>query len=327
MIPEFLFRSLKRAYNKAELKINYRNDMKRYTKYSFELSRNRSKRHMETNLIFFYHKIEKGLSLPHPRVGFGKKVVNHLISLLKDYHVKYGWDTTAQVSLNTLFSYYEFNKKNGLDLEGLFTQIEDLNNKYKQYSELAFGGITRVSKKNIENCSMNFKDFALSRYSLRNFSPGEIPNSVIKEAVKIAQKAPSVCNRQSSKVYVYEGESKRNVLAHQNGNAGFGNDADKVLIVTVELRDFRGPKERNQAYIDGGLFSMSLIYAMHSLGVGTCALNLSLNHKDELKLLTEAEIPHSEIAIMMIAIGKIPEHFYVADSARRDLEDVLKVRG
>ena len=114
-------------------------------------------------------------------------------------------------------------------------------------------------------------------------------------------------------------------MAHQNGNAGFGDDADKVLIVTVELKDFRGPKERNQAYIDGGLFSMSLIYAMHSLGIGTCALNLSLNHKDELELLREAEIPHSEIAIMMIAIGKIPEQFYVADSARRDLEDVVKI--
>ena len=102
IIPKFLFSTLKRAYNKAELRKNYLYDMKRYTKHSFELSKDKTKRHMETNLIFFYHKIEKGLSLPHPRVGFGKKVVTHLISLLSDYHVKYGWDTTAQISLNTL---------------------------------------------------------------------------------------------------------------------------------------------------------------------------------------------------------------------------------
>ena len=35
---------------------------------------------------------------------------------------------------------------------------------------------------------MNFKEFAYSRYSLRNFSPGKIANSLIKEAVEIAQK-------------------------------------------------------------------------------------------------------------------------------------------
>src|SRR5690606_37048856 len=111
------------------------------------------------------------------------------------------------------------------------------------------------------------------------------------------------------KVYVFEGDYKMNVLKHQNGNSGFGQDADKVLIITAELMDFRGPRERNQAYIDGGMFSMSLMYALHSLGVGTCALNLSLNYNDELKLKKVAKIPESEVTIMMMALGRFPDEF------------------
>lgn len=325
LVPESILSKIKRIFNQIQLYKDYRKDMKRYSKYSLELSKERSQRHLETDLIFFYHKIEKGLSLPNPRVGFGKGNVNYLLEQLKKYQATYGWDYTAQVSLNALYSYYEFNKQHGLVLEDLLSEIEHLKKGAMKSSNngVTMGGVSKVKKKEIKNTEVNFKDFANTRYSIRNFSKGRISKSTIEEAVMIAQKTPSVCNRQSSKVYIYEGEDKDKVLKHQNGNAGFGNDADKVLLITVELKDFRGPKERNQAFIDGGLYSMSLIYALHSLGVGTCALNLSLSHNDELKLKKEARIPESEVTIMMIAIGEIPEEFYVADSPRREIKDVL----
>lgn len=326
-IPRVLLRRLKRGYNLIILKNNYKKDMKIYSKYSYELSKGKTKRHLETDLIFFYHKIEKGLSLPNPRIGFGQKNIEYLLKLLKKYETEYGWDSTAQATLNTLHSYYNFNKKNGLLLDELFSEIEKLNKLSSSHDAnySSRGGATLVKKTEIDEARVNFKEFSSSRYSLRNFSPGEIPMSLIREAVEIAQKTPSVCNRQSSKVYVYEGNTKKNILKHQNGNAGFGDTADKVLLITVEIQDFRGPKERNQAYIDGGLFSMSLIYALHSLGIGSCALNLSLDHNNEQKLKNEAGVPKSEVTMMMLAIGNFPEEFYVADSPRRNIEDVLTI--
>lgn len=325
-IPNFIFVKVKRLFNLIKVNNNYFKDMRRYSKYSFELSKKKRKRHMETDLIFFYHKIEKGLSLPNPRIGFGKKKVYYLLDLLKSYYKEYGWDKTAQISLNVLFAYYDFNKEHKLVLGDLLVELERLKELSSDTNVISVGGVTNVSIKDIEKARVNFKDFAYSRHSLRNFSPGEIPLSLIKESVEIAQKTPSVCNRQSWKVYVYSEDKKRTILKHQNGNAGFGNDADKVLIITADLEDFRGPKERNQAYIDGGLFSMSLIYALHSLNIGTCALNLSLDHSDEENLKKDAEISESEVTLMMIALGHFPENFYVADSPRRSIEDVLMVR-
>ncbi|WP_345242036.1 nitroreductase family protein [Pontibacillus salipaludis] len=326
IVPNFILIKIKRWFQLFKLNKNYFEDMKRFSKFSFELGGNKTQRHMESDLIFFYHKIEKGLSLPSPRVGFGKTNVKHLLNLLKVYSEEYGWDMTAQVSLNTLWAYYEFNKEHGLILDDLLADMELLGksrNSSIGNKTTSTGGVTSISKAEIERANVNFKDFAYSRYSLRSFSPGEIDNSLIKDSVAIAQKTPSVCNRQSWKVYVYEGDKKKRVLSHQNGNAGFGDSADKVLLVTADLQDFRGPKERNQAYIDGGLFSMSLIYALHSHNIGTCALNLSLDHKDERKLKADVQIPESEVTLMMIALGNFPDNFYVADSKRRDISTVL----
>ncbi|WP_010648176.1 nitroreductase family protein [Oceanobacillus massiliensis] len=323
IIPHFVFERLKRLLNLIKLNKNYFNEMRRYSKYSFELTKNKTQRHLESNLIFFYHKIEKGLSLPNPRVGFGEKKVYHLLELVKVYYNRFGWDKTAQVSLNTLFAYYKFNKDHNLDLKDLYIELEEL--KKISTNNTTVGGVTNINLKDIESARINFKDFANSRYSLRAFLPGEIPLSKIRESVEIAQKTPSVCNRQSCKVYVFDKYRKDAILKHQNGNSGFGKDADKVLIITANLKDFRGPKERNQAYIDGGLFSMSIIYALHSLNVGTCALNLSLDYRDEEKLKEDAKIPKSEVALMMVALGNFPESFYVTDSPRRNTKDVLKV--
>ncbi|MFK3936216.1 nitroreductase family protein [Alkalihalobacillus sp. NPDC078783] len=325
-LPKFLFTKGKRLTMISQLRSNYQKDLKRYYTHSYELTESKTKRHMETDLIFFYHKIEKGLSLPNPRVGFGEKAVRHLVEKLDNYVSEYGWDRTAQICLNSLYSYYDFNKENDLILDKLYSELENLKDMSKfKNNQITAGGVTNLTKEDIENANVNFKDFALARHSLRNFSPGEVSLESIKDCVKIAQKTPSVCNRQSTKVYVYEGEEMKNVLNHQNGNAGFGFGANKVLIITVNLEDFRGPKERNQAYIDGGLFSMSLIYAFHSLIIGTCALNLSLNYDDELRLKKEAKIPNSEVTIMMIAVGNYPDTFKVADSPRRNLEEVLVI--
>lgn len=325
ILPDFIFFKLKRISNLIYLNYNYFKDMKRYSKHSFELSKNKTKRHMEADLIFFYHKIEKGLSLPHPKIGFGQKKVYHLLNLIKSYQNTYGWDDTAQVSLNALFAYLEFNQTHGLVLDDLQRELDHLKKTSNFKGDNLNGGTTNISIEDIETARVDFKKFANSRYSLRTFSPGPISHSVIKEAVKIAQKSPSVCNRQSWKVYAYSNEYKNEILKHQNGNMGFGNDADKILIITATLEDFRGPKERNQAFIDGGLFSMSLMYALHSLSIGTCALNLSLDFDDEEKLRNFAGIPESEVTLMMIALGKFPNEFYVADSPRRPIDDVLKI--
>src|SRR5699024_5542175 len=149
------------------------------------------------------------------------------------------------ISLDSLYEYYYFNKDNNLEQSDLYHRIEKLKMTVPKNIDLGVGGVTKVEKADIEKSNIDFKSFAYSRYSIRDFSPGDVSDEVIKEAVYIARKTPSVCNRQSSKVYSFSDEDeKKAILKFQNGNAGFGHTASKILIVTVELKDFRGVIER-----------------------------------------------------------------------------------
>lgn len=314
------------VYKYIQLKKNYNKDMEKFKKYSFEFSKRKTRRHFESDLIFYSHKIEKGLSLPKPRAGFGKKNIDYLINALEQYVKRYEWDKVSAQALKSLYDYYYFNKSNNNNLTDLFEKMENIRSTKPDQIELLEGGAYQLTKADIDRSNFDFEDFANSRYSIRTFDNGEVSIDLIKKAVKIAQKTPSVCNRQSSRVYVYDDEMKNKVLKYQNGNAGFGEDASKILIVTQELMDFRGVIERNQCFIDGGMYAMTLIYALHSLGVGTCPLNLSITNDVEKKLKKVAGIGDSEVPIMMIAVGNLPDVLMVAASPRRDPEKVISIK-
>lgn len=324
LLPNLILNPIRRYRNKNRLRKEYEEDYIQFSTYSFVFGKEKTKRHYEAELIFFYHKIEKGLAMPEPKVGFGKKNVEYLVKILKSYIKKYGWDQISATSLSALEEYYVFNKENGNELKRLNKEIVKFKKTMPNHVELGIGGTKTVSKADIDRTLFDFKAFANSRYSIRDFEPGPVNDEIIKEAIEIAQKTPSVCNRHSWKVYSYGKEKdKSEILKYQNGNRGFGHLADKILIVTMDLRDFRGSIERNQAYIDGGMYSMSLIYALHSLGVGTCPLNLSIVNKTEKKLKEVTGIPDSEVFMMMIAVGHIPDKLKVAWSPRRDVDEVL----
>ena len=68
---------------------------------------------------------------------------------------------------------------------------------------------------------------------------------------------------------------------------------------------------------------MSIIYALHSIGLATCCLNLSLSPKQDKKLLKVAKLQPEEMPIMMVAVGHYKASFKVASSERRDLSETI----
>ena len=83
--------------------------------------------------------------------------------------------------------------------------------------------------------------------------------------------------------------------------------------------------ERNQSFIDGGFFGMSLVYALHYLGLGTCCLHWSVNYKKDNKLRKLVKIKDSENILFMILVGHLPTKLKVAKSERIDLNDIMKI--
>src|SRR5207244_3137840 len=102
----------------------------------------------------------------------------------------------------------------------------------------ARGGTYQVRRADIHTAARrDLSAFFESRFSVRDFADGDVDPALIASAVRMAQKTPSVCNRQSARVHVFGDVAETAVLlAHQGGSSGFGHRASKVLVVTADVR-------------------------------------------------------------------------------------------
>lgn len=281
----------------------------------------------QSKILKEYHRLEKGLSLKVPKPGFGKEVAMLLCTELHKYVSTYGGDEIVDAAVSTLSEYLKFIKGNGQFSDNLvaidlfvssytFTNLDGEN----------FGGVFSITSSEItkHGCLDNPLGFFHSRYSIRNFSNKDVAVEKVKYALKLASKTPSVCNRQSSKVYMLKDPVKiEKALDHQNGNSGFGDGIKILLILSYSLESMLLTGERNQGWVDGGMYAMSLIYALHSLGLGTCCLNWSADKNQDKDFRRVFDIPASEPILMMIGIGAIPDTLYVAKSKRLDINEVV----
>lgn len=308
---------------------SYYLDCVEFLRFSGTLSPYGSRERWIARLTKKYHSIEKGLSLSKPRPGFGKQTVLLLVSDVGAYVERYGMDETARVTLNVLDNYRQFSQDNSvMDVELLesLKRVSRIGGGAQSGSKSG-GGTFEIAKADImESASIDFRSFAFSRHSVRQFVDEPISNDTVIEAVRIAQRSPSVCNRQPWRLHVYRDlQQIQGILACQNGNRGFGDQAAAILLVTSDLSAFEGAQERNEAYVDGGMFSMSLVYALHSLGLGSCCLNLCQQNYQSRRTKTVCGVPKNEVLIMMIAVGVQPDQMKVAFSHRREVEEIVEV--
>ncbi|WP_205421294.1 nitroreductase family protein [Rhizobium terrae] len=274
------------------------------------------------------HALEKGMVLPAPRPGFGQDKIKALLGILQETSEKWGVSRVEKISLATIEQLVRYHDAAGLKLPDISAQIDRVK---ASFPELLIGdeiqaGPLSVSRAGVLATLPSDPDaFFLSRRSVRLFDSREkFDFGCLEHAVRLAQQAPSVCNRQSSKAYIFTKPADIELLLrYQDGNKGFGNTASALVICTSDLSNFYKIGERNQGYIDGGLFAMALVYGFHTLGIGTCMLNWSQAAHTDRKFRNVCRIPPNEVIITMIAVGPLREEYEVAHSPRRDVGEVL----
>ncbi len=310
--------------NYFSLLSNYFYDFQSYLHFSSAVYPPKKLAQLEAKIIARYHNIEKGLSFAEVRLGFGKEKIDLLFTFL-DQYVSSKYDQSRgvfQTALSVLEAYVSYHEKRNYDARWMKTKLITYQN-----LKTGAGGTIRLAKNALLKLQQgNFEDLAMNRHSIRNFSSESVSIKIIENAVSIAQKAPSVCNRQSGRVYVVKNqELKKKVLELHKGNAGFGHLADTILIVTSDLRTFTHVGERYQGYIDGSLFGMSLVYALHSLGVASCMMNWSVKKDEDKKMHSVVQIPEHEVIVFLVAVGHYPETFEVAKSLRMNRDNIMRV--
>ena len=273
-------------------------------------------------LLIKSHIIEKGLTMPNMKLGFGfdriRELVNNTrrtIECFSNEHIE------VQIAINDLEQYLLLHQEKHFVLpcdisEGIRSLL-----KYKtSETEKCF----YESRTDFFKHTQDFKMFAYQRHSVRWYSQESIPSETIKKSILLAQRAPSACNRQSIKVYVVSSDDKKKqILNLQTGNRGFGYMADKILLITSDERCWTW-REEAMGYIDAGIFTMNLLYALHYYEICACTLNAIMSIDNRKLLRNICGYSKTEIPMVFIAIGRAPDKFMIPGSQRIHVDDICQ---
>lgn len=139
---------------------------------------------------------------------------------------------------------------------------------------------------------------------MRDFSDEEVTDEEISEAMRIARMTPTACNRQTSKVYVFREKGVRDrIIDLQLGDQGWCGNASVLFLITGNLSFFSGVAEREQVYIDGGLFAMNFVWGLHLVRVASCFKMFVRDHALQRKLYGFLDIPKNEVPIVLVLAG------------------------
>lgn len=251
-----------------------------------------------------------------PKPGFGKKKIIELIDLYEKYKLYKNPedDQIRDVVFATLNAYIQFQKSNNVDISFIPEQ-------YRQNGKNDIKVGTAYYKL-LEN--NNFAEIAYARHSSRCFSKKSVSEYTIKEVIKLAQTAPSACNRQATRVYACINSRKIDEIMKMHGGLNGFDKPSVIFAVTGDLNLYQNEFERNTVYVDGGIFVMNLLYSLNAFNILSCPIIWGSEPDMDGKLENLLEIPHSHKIVALVVAGYPKEKEYkAAISAKREVERIL----
>lgn len=296
-------------------------DFYRYFKYAAWRKSGENKR--EYRAVKIYHRLEKSMSFKNRNTTSGTEAVLALYNFYKERETDFNrLGYQEKIGLKVLSEFLA-------DMESNDKRINQVREFCKSFGDIPIksGGVIDYSEKELLAGKLDSPEsFFMSRYSVRDFKQKQVERDVIERAISLALKTPSACSRQAWHVYHIDSREKIDIiLSLQNGNRGFGHETPCLLILTADLSAFDTAGERYQHWIDGGMFSMSLVMALHSLGLGSCCLNWNKVFVDDIKLRKLVNIENSHTVMMMLAVGYANDNLKVCCSERSPLNEVYSV--
>lgn len=275
---------------------------------------------MQYTLLRENHTLEKGMSMRNPRKGFGQERVMNLLYRLNKYVDLYVDKDSKFLNypLSTIKGYIDYTKTNGVEIPMIEEEFSKLMKRVGKTTIESHAGIETIKREDIEKvCNCSFESLLYSRHSIRYFSEKQVDKELIEKALTLAQRTPSACNRQGWLTHVFTGEKSIELIKWQGGSRGFEEEIRCSILVTANLKAFLS-YEVHQAYVDGGLYAMNLINALHSLRLGTIPLSCGFS-SERLKGLSNFNIPENEVPILIIGIGHMLPEFNIAVSERKNI--------
>lgn len=276
-------------------------DARYYLQYSLTLNAN-GKNKQNATILLLVHSLEKGMSFKLKKQGYGREKALYLMNCLDKYILKYDLDDTSILGLNVLDKYLN---------DSFSTKDENVRNRYEKILKRlkiqvkdSLGGVDQIQKPLFRISYNDLYDFYKSRRSVREFSEKDITDIEIKEAQEFAKLTPTACNRQTSYVYSYKNKSLiSSILQNQNGDQGWCSNANTLFIITGKQSSFGGVYERDQIFIDGGLYAMNFVMGLHIQQIATCFKMYIRDPQKDRELRKIMNIAEDEVPIVLILAG------------------------
>ncbi len=328
VLPRSVVSYLKKKLLLKSFIISSVRDAHRFYKKSGVFDKSKSESSSASLVTIDYHRLEKGLALPNPRKGFGKTAATDLQRNMKTFIKDYGVRPIILEAISALSEYYQYNEMFVDEEKELYADFLGLKNLIENegclISSTIAGTIEITRQEVLASVELDYKKFFLNRHSIRSFSDRKVDRTFLMDAVSIAQQAPSVCNRQPWKVFCVESEEQvGKFLSIHGGARGFEDGPDKLMVVTVDLGAFHYLGERNEYWVDGGIFTMSLLNAIHAVGLAACCLNWCVDDARDKVFREELAVSDSSVIIALIAVGHYPDNFRVAVSPTKATTEAI----
>lgn len=294
------------------------------TKQLICVASNNTYDNLKYNFLLNTHILEKGLGHIDFRERFGDSVLKELSLNIKEWN-KYNYDKTDfpyQNAISALNAYYNKHKTAGTDIKFMYSYFSEKIMEEIVSNHSDFGGTKYIKKEEVLSYN-SFQELSEKRFSFRNFSNKELSLDKIKLAVAIAKKSPSSCNRQSIRARVLKDKDliQRVLELHR----GLKECPPVLIMLTYDEECYPNGKTRNLGFVDGGLFMMSLCYALHELGLSQTIINGTQGFKTAREIKNIYQAKKLEKIVGFIAVGNMEEEMLIGKSSRTELDDTLYI--
>lgn len=307
----------------------FASDVIRAKRFMFWSERDPSYAKLSSELLFQFHKLEKGLCIPGTKRYFGRDPLVATCQLVERWQA-HGFSMQDPVFIGAIEALRAYRTR----LEATPANAEDapliqrLLNSCLSHTTEAPQFSTPHAYRRTEDAADVFDRLCRDRRSVRSYSSTAVPLPLLQEAIATAQLSPSACNRQPCRVHVYRDAAQiKQMLSLQNGNSGFGHLLSTLLVICADSRSFFDASERHEPHVDGGLFAMSLILALQARGLASCCLNWCVAPEVDAEAHARGELPEHDQVIMYLAVGYASPDALVPRSARRDVGSIMTIHG
>lgn len=289
-----------------------------------ELETGRIKRlKIRRDMLLLAHSLEKGMGIENPKQGYGIIKAGQLVDLLAQYSSNEGKESDFEYieGVSVLRKYLEYSFDTGTDVKMIAKKAEMLFD-----TDSSFGaGAEWINMPQLyEKMDQKAAEYFIkSRHSIRSFKEVKIDEWDIREAAKLAQMAPSACNRQPSKIYwTTDCDTVQKMNDLIPGNKGFEQSIPNWAIITVE-RSFFNRNEYFQWYVNGGIFVAYFTEGLHANKIGSCIFQIPVECENAPLIRDLAKIPDSEAIIAAVGFGYAKDNTKILSAARRRSDETM----